>query len=268
MVRTDAFIRTRRFNESEVMTINLILKNRARKYIAAPNRDWLFPEDSISSDWENLKTILLPPENEIHQFGGEMCAKYNVGSTYYQDSFGRTVPEYTHLNKKDALGKIGRNAYCPCGSGRKYKKCCMHKRDHERTTWKVYSIRERNLILCNGIESILGLNKGKSWEQVRRELSNEQIKDIYSLYGSLWPIDTDIFSLLPKLDQELRALYIGVIDPRAISFFAIGATPYFDQILIQHPFVHPDAVNPEFSPVESPHQYKQQTLKNMALRKN
>jgi hypothetical protein len=45
----------------------------------------------------------------------------------------------------------------------------------------------------------------------------------------------------------------------------MGATPYFDQLLIQQPFVNPDAVKPDFSPVESPHQYKQQSLKNIFL---
>jgi uncharacterized protein YecA (UPF0149 family) len=25
--------------------------------------------------------------------------------------------------------KIGRNELCPCGSGKKYKKCCMGKKD-------------------------------------------------------------------------------------------------------------------------------------------
>jgi len=29
------------------------------------------------------------------------------------------------------LGKVGRNDPCPCGSGKKYKKCCM-KKDAER----------------------------------------------------------------------------------------------------------------------------------------
>ena len=27
------------------------------------------------------------------------------------------------------VGKTGRNAPCPCGSGIKYKKCCMNKKD-------------------------------------------------------------------------------------------------------------------------------------------
>lgn len=28
--------------------------------------------------------------------------------------------------------KIGRNEPCPCGSGIKYKKCCLNKTDDER----------------------------------------------------------------------------------------------------------------------------------------
>ena len=32
------------------------------------------------------------------------------------------------------MAKIGRNAPCPCGSGKKYKKCCMMKRQTESLT--------------------------------------------------------------------------------------------------------------------------------------
>lgn len=41
--------------------------------------------------------------------------------------------DITDLEKKTSLSapvgvppKIGRNEYCPCGSGRKYKKCCLN----------------------------------------------------------------------------------------------------------------------------------------------
>jgi hypothetical protein len=56
-----------------------------------------------------------------------------------------------------------------------------------------------------------------------------------------------------------------MIDPRFISRFAIGLTPYFDEIIIQQSFINPAAIKPEFSPVESPHKYKHQTLKNIML---
>jgi preprotein translocase subunit SecA len=38
-----------------------------------------------------------------------------------RDELGATVIRRT---------KIGRNATCPCGSGRKFKKCCIHKAQH------------------------------------------------------------------------------------------------------------------------------------------
>jgi len=265
MVRTDAFIRTRDLNEIGVSTINLILKNRARRYVAAPNKAWLFPEKAISTEWPDLKSVLLPPENKLHYFGGEIYAGYEDGRTYYQDAFGRTIPENKHLRKTIKNDKPGRNDYCGCGSGKKFKKCCIDKRDDERTSWDVLSIRERNLALYNGVEDILGFNKGKTWDDVRRELSDEQIIKIHELYGFLWPIDTDIFSLLPKPDNTLRALYTGIIDPRTVAHLALGSIPYFDEILIQHPFLNPGAVSPDFSPVKSPHQYKHQMLKNLLL---
>ena len=31
-----------------------------------------------------------------------------------------TATKYSHL-------KVGRNDTCPCGSGKKYKKCCIHE---------------------------------------------------------------------------------------------------------------------------------------------
>ena len=71
-------------------------------------------------------------------------------------------------------------------------------------------------------------------------------------------------ALLPKPDDTLRAVYTGLLDPRVI-WLPLGAVPYFEEVIIQHPFVHPKAVKPEFSPIENPHQHKYQTLKNLLL---
>ena len=265
MARTDAFIRTRSLTDEEVEKINLILKMRARRYVAAPNESWLHPEERVDANWQDLRHVLLPPSEELHRFSGEMYVGYNDGSTYYQDALGRTSPPSDHLEKPARQGKIRRNDPCGCGSGRKYKRCCLNKDESERTSWSVMSIRERNLALCNGVADILGLNRGKTWEDVRRELSNDQVRRIHELYGFLWPLDTDLLELLPKPDGALRALYTGIIDPRVLPRFAIGMIPYFEEVLIQQPFINPLAVKPEFSPIESPHQYKQQTLKDALL---
>lgn len=264
MVRTDAFIRERMLSPDEVQSLNIILKSRARRYIASPVEEWLYPENAVSTDWASHKSILLPNEVDISSAGGEMYAGFDDGSTYYQDEFGRTVPENKYLKKNPAY-KPGRNDDCGCGSGKKFKKCCEGKSEDDRPAWDVYSIRERNLILCNGAAKIFGFNDGKDWEDLRSELSNEQIVEFYQLYDWLWPKSTEIFRLLPRPDDSLRALYSGLIDPRTIALFPLSVCPYFDEILVEHPFVHPSSVKPEFSPIENPHQYKSQTLKHLML---
>lgn len=266
MVRTDAFIRTRELDGNAVKRINLIIKARARRYIAAARKEWLYPEQDISADWAELRATLLPPDNELWKFGGEMYAGgYEDGSTYYQDAFGRTTPEAKYLKKPPADKPPQRNDPCGCGSGRKYKLCCEDKSEELRPSWEVMSIRERNLFFCHGIEKILGLDKGKSWEDVRRELSNEQIKEIYELYGMLWPQETELLNLLPKPDGRARALYTGIIDPRLITEFAINSTIYFDEIIVLNPFINPNGIKSDLDPTKEPHQYKQQTLINIVL---
>ena len=45
-----------------------------------------------------------------------------------------------YLKKKNKAGKIGANDSCPCGSGKKYKKCCKGKPIGERPSSDVLSI--------------------------------------------------------------------------------------------------------------------------------
>lgn len=265
LVRTDTFITSRLLAEDDVKKINYIIKARAHKHIAAAEKEWLYPEKDIKLNWSQLKEPLLPPKDKLWQYGGEMYTTYEDGSTRYQDAFGRTSPENTFLKKSDLGMELPPNDPCGCGSGKKYKKCCKNKDVSERPSWKELSIRERNLFFGESVISILGLDKNKTWDDVRKELSDEQVKDIHELYGVLWPLETDIISLLPKPDKSLRVLYTGIIDPRVIADIAISSTIYFDEIIIQNPFIHPDHVKVEFSPIHNPHQYKEQTLKNVHL---
>lgn len=265
LVMTDAFIRLRNLSSDEVTKINLIIKSRAKKFIAAGKDEWLYPEKHIQCDWADLRGVLLPPSDQVSRFGGEIYAGFEDGSTHYQDAFGRRTPENEYLKKDIDESTIGRNDVCGCGSGKKYKKCCKDIPVEQRTTWKVRSIRERNITLYNAIYGILGLDNDKTWDDVRRELSDDQIKQIYGVYGALWPIETDIYDLLPKADNKLRGLYTGLIDPRTIGVFSLSMTPYFDEMMIQHPFVNPNNVKPEFSPIESPSKYKHQVLKDIVF---
>jgi hypothetical protein len=260
MTRTDAFIRTRKLTDAEVASINFILKSRANRYIAAGKEEWLYAEKLVKPTWAELR-YLLRPKDDLWQFGGEMFAKFESGEVYYQDQFGRTERQRTFLQKSPPTD-LHPNDDCGCGSGRKFKKCCKGVDVKLRASWSELSIRERNLMYRRALIDILGLNRGKSWSDARRDLTDEQIAEAYSLFEGLWPIETDLIGLLPKPDGRTRALYTGLIDPPMVMEFVVGATLYFGEILVQNPFLHPRFVRPEFSPTKSPHLYRQEFLKS------
>jgi len=60
MVRTDAFIRTRKLSDQDVARVNYVLKARARRYIAAGRKEWLFPEERVADPWGGLRVVCSP----------------------------------------------------------------------------------------------------------------------------------------------------------------------------------------------------------------
>lgn len=261
MVNTIEFINSRRLTAGEVAQVNHVIKSRAQSTVAAGAEEWLHPENELTCDWADIRHVLLPPADKLYKFGGEIYAKFENGSVHYQDAFGRTTPQNEFLNKNVEETQIGRNDLCGCGSGQKYKKCCRNVPIDLRTTWEVASIRERNLAFCNCIRDVLGFNSGKTWLDVRRELSDTQISSIYDFYATLWPRETDIYSLLPKSDGKFRGLYTGVLDVRAISVHALPMASVFDEFLIESPITNSNNIKPEFSPTKSPQKYRYQALK-------
>ncbi len=266
VTRTDTFIRTRKLTSQEVLGINRVLKARARRYIAASDKSWLEPEKLSLEPWEQLGKILLPPSDELWHFGGEIYVGYGDGSTHYQDQFGRTSGSHEYLAKRRQPGPLDRNGDCGCGSGQRYRSCCAKVPLNERPSWDVFSIRERNLMFCRAIQDILEFDTGKSWENVRREINDDQVRRIYQAYESLWPRDTDLVTLLPRPTEGVfRGLYLGLVDPRTIAANVTGWLSYFDQVIIPNPFINAGTIKPDFSPSHKPSQYKTQTIKNVLL---
>ena len=265
LTRTDTMIRTRMLTPDEVVSINSLLKTRSRQYLAAYEDAWLFPEKTGLISWEDIARVLVPPSDMCWGFGGEVYIGYKDGSTQYQDAFGRTDTSHEFL-KKAALTAPAANDLCGCGSGRRYKHCCIGVAIEDRPPWDIYSIRDRNRMFCNAVIDILGLNKRKTWEDVRRELTNDQVKSIHEMLKMLWPRDTNIAELLPRPDRRVfRAVYMGLIDPRTIEASVISSLAYFDEIVILNPFPNPVYMNPEYSPTQSPAQHKSQMLKNVSV---
>jgi hypothetical protein len=266
ITRTDTFIRTRKLSSQEVVGINRVLKARAKRFVAASDKAWLEPEKLSTEPWERLGEILLPPSDELWHFGGEIYVGYKDGSTHFQDQFGRTSGSHEYLAKKRRPGLPDGNSPCGCGSGQRYRNCCEKVPLHERPSWDVYGIRERNLMFCRAVQDILALDTGKSWEDVRRDLSDEQVKRIHEAYESLWPRDTDLVALLPSpTARAFRGLYLGIVDPRTIAINVTSWLTYFDQVVIPNPFINAGNVKPDYSPTHKPSQYKVQTIKNVLL---
>jgi hypothetical protein len=265
IARTDAAIRTRFLTSEEVSSINRVLKARARKYIAAYEKEWLHPDTTTGNHWGAAAEILLP-RDELWRFGGEIYIGYKDGSTQYQDPFGRTSSAHDFLKKEAKAPNLRPNDQCGCESGRRFKKCCSRVALEDRPPWNVLSIRERNRILYRAVIDTLELNKGKTWDDVRRELSDAQVKRIHEIMEMLWSPETNIAELLPRPDRRVtRAVYLGLIDPRTIAGSVASWLAYFDEIIIVHPFPNPRYMRPEFSPTHSPSQYKSLVLKNVAL---
>jgi len=264
LARMDNTICKRELKESEVSQINFIIKLRAKQYIATENKEWLYPEKAVHFSWKDMGKVLLPPKDELYHFGGEVFGKYNDGTYFYHDQYGRTQKEASYLKKEPISGKIGPNAPCPCGSGKKYKKCCRDKPEDERPSNLERSIRERNLKFFEILVNILGFDEKKDWNDIRRELTNKKIADIHKAVAVLWPLETDLMSLLPRPDAKVsRALYSGLLDPRVTYKEVATFSLYVDEILVMNPFPNPNIIRKEYNPIDNPGQHGQATLKNI-----
>ncbi|MET4603676.1 hypothetical protein ABIB90_003161 [Bradyrhizobium sp. JR4.1] len=263
ITRIDSLIRERRLTAQEVAEINFIVKKRARRYIGGGRKEWLYPERTVTRSWSELRKTLMPSELGLHHFGGQMFVKFESGDVHYQDEFGRTEKQREFLIKKPPDKPLRPGDYCGCGRGMLFKECCQSKPEALRPAWNEKSIRERNLMLQNAIVNVLELRSGKDWVQIRRELTDDKISKIYSLYEGLWPLETDLLALLPKPDGEPRAVYTGSIHPSLITDFALAAPLYFGELILAHPFVHPGIMKKEMSPTGNPKSYRQEFLKTI-----
>lgn len=79
-------------------------------------------------------------DDEIISFSPSKCLmRYSDGTIkdhiikrevfFYEEDWDLDKNSYTYMTEylEKIKGKIGRNSLCICGSGRKYKHCCMHK---------------------------------------------------------------------------------------------------------------------------------------------
>lgn len=74
--------------EQEVVAINHILKSHARRYIASPNRDWLYPEKALAErNWPKLggSRFFLHPDPRLVSFTTAIISGGDKGSWGYNE---------------------------------------------------------------------------------------------------------------------------------------------------------------------------------------
>ena len=85
-----------------------ILLTPIRAFTESTN--WMAHELSTEIEIANVRKAITPNVKEIHAYWLQRRADFKpAASTVRRDS-----------------PRIGRNDLCPCGSGKKYKKCCLH----------------------------------------------------------------------------------------------------------------------------------------------
>ncbi|MBT4090078.1 MAG: hypothetical protein HN580_05390 [Deltaproteobacteria bacterium] len=68
---------------------------------------------NLNNLYPNLKTIIRKRQRDIQKAGADI---------------GRLSGNIPDTQEQQSTGTIGRNDPCPCGSGKKYKKCCLKSR--------------------------------------------------------------------------------------------------------------------------------------------
>ena len=81
----------RQIPEKHVRAINFIVKNRARRYVAAGEKEWLYPEKDLETTmWHKLgnRFFLMPDPRKV-SFSTEILVGYKDGSAWGIDEYGR-----------------------------------------------------------------------------------------------------------------------------------------------------------------------------------
>jgi len=167
--------------------------------------------------------------------------------------------------------KIGPNDPCPCGTGKKYKKCCNGKVDwndvfRSGKDWMPYlSIRGRNIHFVNRIAEILQLdnNKVKNLSDYKKGFTEKAVREIHEAIIEVWPPNSDITGILESTSEDVSGLYIGDYDIEYISRGIVRHSIDANKILVVDPFIYPKSVRDEYNPILKPAQYRAQTLKNV-----
>jgi hypothetical protein len=170
------------------------------------------------------------------------------------------------------MNKIGRNDPCPCGSGRKYKHCCIEKTDWNDVFRKKedisphLSIRGRNLRFMDRVAEVLQIDSSiNNLLDFKHRFTDKAVREIHEAILKIWPPSSDIVSILKSTSNEVSGLYVGDYNIDYLLRGIVRHSIYANKILVVDPFIYPLSVKDKFNPIIEPSQYRTQTLKNINI---
>ena len=234
-------IHERNLNDHEVAKINYITKKSALRYIASQEKSWLYPENNVQCQWEELGNILLPPKDKI-TLTQSIVFGHRDGSTEAYDAFGRDISaqehgEFNEIAKKitlgDELSKILKND----------SKTDLHK---------------KSMVLLESIKAIFEISNKKTIEDIKKDINEDQVRKLYHVVAEIFPYRMDFCSLIPT-ESKFRGVFLGDIHSLTITRDICNIIHFFDEIYIINPFQNPHSIKDDFSPLRKPKQFLRDT---------
>ena len=171
----------------------------------------------------------------------------------------------------DSRHKLGRNDPCPCGSGKKYKRCCEGKvRWYELLAAPsshqshFLSIRGKNLAFFEHIGEALQLDSitpKSNFATLKKAFTPHAVRRIHEAIPALWPDSRDYERALAAERPGVTALYVGNYQPEAVFRAITRHSLYCDRILLPDLFMYPTYVAEEFNPLLHPEKHRANTVK-------
>lgn len=169
------------------------------------------------------------------------------------------------------MSKISRNHECLCGSGKKYKRCCLGKVEWERLIGRPFyehipfmSLRGRNIAFMAEVLDALQIDTWKPdlpYAAVKRAFTPKAVQRIYGSIPLLWPNFTEYSKCMAKESEVSSALYTGSYEPEDIYQALSRHSLYTEKIFITDPFSDPRRFQGEMNPLECPEQHRAEAIK-------
>lgn len=167
--------------------------------------------------------------------------------------------------------KIGRNVECPCGSGLKYKHCCLGKIDWPQLTEapltlasRYFTIRGKNLQFMSSLLTALQIDyndRNPDFAKIKRAFTPEVVQSVYSSILDLWPDLDDYERCIAPERESVTALFTGNYQPEAVFRAITRLSLYCDKIYLVDPFLRPSQVRDQFNPLLHPEEHRATTIK-------